>query len=66
MQQLIRHNCEENDAILDVVIDGEQIQELWIGIQGNDVWRLVTYVDLLKALHKADLAIVKAKRKTKE
>jgi hypothetical protein len=66
MKDHIQYKCQDNDVILSVVFSDNEIDEVWVGIDGVDGWTVVGYTDLLKALHKADLAIVKAKRKTKE
>ena len=63
MKEFIEYECEDNDIVLRVHIKDEQIDEVLVGIDGLDEWTIVSYPDLLKALHKADLAIVKAKRK---
>jgi len=63
MKEFIEYECENNQVVLRVYIQDEQIDEVWVGLDGLDEWTIVSYPDLLKALHKADLAIVKANRK---
>jgi hypothetical protein len=66
MKDFIEYECEDNDIVLRVLTEDDQIDQIWVGVYGTNQWTPVSYTDLLKALHKADLAIVKAKRKTKE
>lgn len=51
----LEHHCQENDAIIRYLFDGNKISEVWVKIDGESSWTVFGYNDFLKGVHSAEL-----------